>query len=715
MPRDSHPFRIKARILRLLGDELIRDPGLAVFEIVKNAYDADATQCDVHLMDLETESRGEIIVQDNGCGMSAETVRDVWMVIATDFRAQQRHSRKRTKLGRFPLGNKGLGRLAVHKLGRSVTLITRAPNSPEVIVDIDWDRLELAEDLSETEVSVETRRPEVFKGKQHGTRIEVRRLREAWDRAKARTLQRAVSSLCSPYFGPSDFAVRLSLEPDSDWLDGLLDPKDVRECALYYARGEMEKSTVRYDYEFRPLPQMVGKVKPRSAPGQEQVLTQRKAKSPKGHRNHESGETSIIINLDAVERTGESSVSIGKVRFEFYIFDLETEVLKLAMEDVQGFKSYLKENGGIRIYRDGVRVFDFGEPGNDWLNLDGRRVNEPVGKVSNRQILGTLVLEGETSGALIEKSNREGFIENEAYAALQAALLCTLTHIEAERRKDQKHVRLFYARVGPARPVMEEIAELREALQKEGILDEMEPKLKTIERQFQAFQDTMLRAAAPGLTFGTVIHEAEKLVKELLSVAKEDGSIKRVRVLVEQLARLIDGLGDLFRRSGTANEKASVLIRQALFNCDFRFRAHSIEVVNGLETGDPDFLVNCSRRLVVAALMNFFDNAIFWLQTGARDKRRIYVGTTRKLDGGPCILVADNGPGFQDEPEALVQPFFTRRADGMGLGLYLADQAAQRHSCDGRKGRLLFPDRSELSLPAKFGGAIVAFQFPKEA
>lgn len=330
-------------------------------------------------------------------------------------------------------------------------------------------------------------------------------------------------------------------------------------------------------------------------------------------------------------------------------------------------------------------------------------------------MLGVVLLEGETSGSLLEKSDREGFIENEAYDTLKAALICTLTHVEAERRKDQRQVRLFYLRRGPERPVMEEIADLREALQQQGMLEEMEPKLKTIERQFQTFQDTMLRAAAPGLTFGTVVHEAEKLVKELLNVVREDGDIRRIRVLVEQLAKLIDGLGDLFRRSGTAREKASLLIRQALFNCDFRFLAHRIMVVNGLELGNPDFAVDCSRRLVVASLMNFIDNSIYWLQAAGRTNRRIFVGTSRELEGGPCILVADNGPGFQDDPEALVQPFFSRRPEGMGLGLYLADQAAQRHSANGRKGRLLFPQRGELSLPSEFTGAIVGFQFPREA
>src|SRR5690348_9091011 len=105
------------RLLTHLGDQLIRDANLAVFELVKNAYDADATSCDVVLNSITDSSLASIVVQDNGCGMDAKILRDVWMVIATNFRTKQREQDIRTKrFGRFPLGEKGLGRLSIHKL-----------------------------------------------------------------------------------------------------------------------------------------------------------------------------------------------------------------------------------------------------------------------------------------------------------------------------------------------------------------------------------------------------------------------------------------------------------------------------------------------------------------------------------------------------------------------------------------------------------------------
>jgi len=83
------------------------------------------------------------------------------------------------------------------------------------------------------------------------------------------------------------------------------------------------------------------------------------------------------------------------------------------------------------------------------------------------------------------------------------------------------------------------------------------------------------------------------------------------------------------------------------------------------------------------------DNSIYWLENKGASDKQIYVGTTFQLSGNPTLVVADNGPGFQDAPEYLVEPFFTRKPDGMGLGLHLANEVAKVHG-----GRLVFPEKT---------------------
>lgn len=112
---EVEPLRANLHVLRLFGDELIGSPPLAVFELVKNAYDADAQQVSVRL-ELRVDDPS-LSVKDDGSGMSLETIRHGWLQIGTPLKRLQEEGR-RSKLGRAPLGEKGVGRLAAFKLVR---------------------------------------------------------------------------------------------------------------------------------------------------------------------------------------------------------------------------------------------------------------------------------------------------------------------------------------------------------------------------------------------------------------------------------------------------------------------------------------------------------------------------------------------------------------------------------------------------------------------
>src|SRR5439155_24263912 len=123
------------------------------------------------------------------------------------------------------------------------------------------------------------------------------------------------------------------------------------------------------------------------------------------------------------------------------IFDRDPGVLKLLPGNMSLVKDFLDLNGGVRVYRDGVRVYDFGEPGNDWLNLGGLRVNVPAKRIGNNQVIGVVRLRLADSKLLIEKTNREGFVENKAFRTFRAAMRCAITHAAAERNKDKERIR----------------------------------------------------------------------------------------------------------------------------------------------------------------------------------------------------------------------------------------------------------------------------------
>lgn len=671
-------------MLLLLGDQLIRDSGIAVFELVKNAYDADATLVTVELIDVEDAKTGRVIIEDNGCGMDWDTVVNVWLEPGTDYRERQKEEGERTpKFHRFPLGEKGVGRFAAHKLGRKVKLITRTLSSREVTVEVDWTQFGSKKYLSETNVKVSEGPAKHFAEKQSGTRIEVSDLSEPMARGTLRQIQRAVTSICSPFREPSKFTAVLKVTPDSSQLAGLLDIERALESAPYRATCLVDGDVLTYDYEFQPLP------------GMDRV-------SGRKEKNRKFNVPLVdLFNRDQIKE------NIGPIFIEFRIFDLDSQVLQFAQSDRKGLRDFLKFNGGVRVYRDGVRVYDYGEAGNDWLGLGVRRVNHPTRHVTSNQMIGAVHLDGSTSRGLIEKTNREGFIEDSNYELFRDLISFALTQIEFERNRDKERIRNAYSSKALREPVLGEVATLKSELKKyPNIEATLLPLIESIEEQYVTMRDQLLTAAGSGLTLTVVIHEVEKTIKSLSRAIERKSPIGELEEIATHLNELLEGLTYLTRKSGRKVESFSNLIRQAQFNTNYRTRAHGIQVLNGPEEGGPDPQVKCTRRLVIATLMNLIDNSIFWLNTKGEKDKRIYVGTSLNIPGGPVLFVADNGPGFQDPPELLVEPFMTRKPDGMGLGLHIANEIMKVHD-----GRLIFPSREELGLDSTYSGAIVGLQF----
>ncbi|MHB0988424.1 MAG: ATP-binding protein [Bellilinea sp.] len=693
LQKDKLPFKPRARLLLLLGDQLIRDPGIAVFELVKNAYDADSPSVTVTMSHITDPSRGKIIVDDAGTGMDYSTVTDIWLEPGTDYRVEQKEGIQRTpRYGRLPLGEKGVGRFAAHKLGNHIKMVTRKQAYPEVVVEIRWDEFLDHKYLEDVRILVEEREPKVFTGDSSGTRIEITGLRNVWDRRLVRELARDVNSICSPFSGHGDFIPELILTDHKEWLAGLLDVERVLEFSLFRATGDIVGNKVTYVYEFIPFPTM-SRVEPRRS----------------------SNDTSKDSRIKIPDPDAEILVKeVGPMHFDLYIFDRDPGILALGVSDKKGLKEFLDQSGGIRVYRDGIRVYDYGEPGNDWLNLGGRRVNIPTRRLSNNQVIGAVSLDlaqsvniKEEGKGLIEKTNREGFVENAAFRAFRDAIVIFIKQIESERNIDKTRIRNAYSGKTVKEPLLDDLTNLRTLVEKKGLTKDLGPFIDRIEADFTLIRDRFLTSASAGLSLTVVIHEVEKGIDELIHAVEEDQASPRVKQLAKHIADLVEGFGALIRRSGMSKEKASSIIKAAVFNTELRIKIHKIDLAPNLDPGD--FEAKISRRLTISTLMNLIDNSIWWLDNKWGDvsgKKRIYIGTSRELDTGPAIIVADNGPGFMDPPEYLIEPFISRKPDGMGLGLYIANQVMAAQG-----GKLLFPQPGDVSLPKAFNGAVVALVF----
>ena len=697
------PFRPRARVLQLLGDELIGTPRLAVFELVKNAYDADAREVLVRI-DLTSGGAPSITVTDDGDGMSLDLLRSVWLVPGDDHRRRQREEGTRSaKYHRLPLGEKGLGRFAVHKLGNRVEVTTRAEGCDECVVDIDWNELIEKPFLDEAPVTVRERPAKLFTGGRTGTRIRIWELRgPAWQRGEVRRLSNQITSICSPFEEPGGFRAKLEVPGKEAWIDDLPDFKEILNRATWRFSFRLDESgRFDFDYEFRRVPGL-------NLDGREVSKRGDKLKLPPAVKRGRTSE-SVVANTDTTR-------GIGPVTGEFHVFDRDREVLR-RLGDTRLLTSYLDENGGVRVYRDGIRVYNYGEQGDDWLGLDLRRVNIPTRRVSRNIVLGAVHLSIESSVDLIEKTNREGFVENDACSRLRDIVLGALGALEEERQIDKERIRqLTQKPTDVASRIDRPIAELRRALDDRGARETFEPYVAKIERDYVDMQETLLTAGMSGLNLAVVFHEVDRGVRVLHRVIAEGRDMKGAARQAEELTRVLDGFSTLLRRDSKRRHRASRLVRAARqFNL-LRLRHHRIHFECPILDGVGDFDSSFTFGLVLGALNNLIDNALYWMRVRwpelpddqADSRRCLFVGTSRDFDHGPAILVADSGTGFQDSPEHVTRPFFSRKPKGMGLGLYYANLAMELNG-----GLLAFPERGEVEVPKECDGAVVAMIFKR--
>ncbi|MBN1187041.1 MAG: ATP-binding protein [Bacteroidales bacterium] len=699
--KDNIGFRPKARIILQLGDQLIRSENIAVLEIIKNSYDACAKKVIISMNHIDNPENGSIIIEDDGFGMDYNLIKDVWLVPGTTFKKNQIESKDFiSPCNRIPLGEKGIGRFGAHKLGEEIEVISREKNKREAILRISWKDFDNDNSLDGVPISLNEREPEVYTENKTGTKIIIRKLRNKWTRGQVRSLYTAINSLNSPFDTNSSFRVIFKIDR-TDWLKGLVSFEEIKDNVLFNAEAEIEgNKIVKFRYEFTPWTTLK-RIRGRVFEAERSINMIQK-------EYDEKVEKRLFKDIDL------SEYRIGPVRLKMLIFDLDTNLMSLGgIEDKRGFKTYLKDNGGVRVYRDGIRVYDYGEPGNDWLSLDLERVNLPTARISNNIVIGAIYLDRLTSRDLIEKTNREGFIENDAFRTFYSAIRFTISQIVTQRNIDKEKLRSYYGKNLPKEPVTGTLGILREKINtaqlndlklKEDILE----MLSEIEDDYKTISEIYIRSASAGLGLSIVIHEIEKIISELLKVVDESKSSERIKYLTKHLGELIQGYSALIRKRTKRTNDLKQIIKDALWNVDFRLRSHEIEVIRDFEN-EKDFetTVKCSDNLIIGTIINIIDNSIWWLNYGKVQKRKIWIDITTEHPEHITILIADNGPGFMLPPEDMIKPFISSKEGGIGIGLHLAYEIMNSHGGD-----LLFPEEEDFIIPDGFrSGAIIGLSF----
>jgi signal transduction histidine kinase len=644
-------FRPRARLLKLIGEELISDEVVAVTELVKNSHDADASRVTVEFRDV-TGPRSMITVRDDGCGMNLETVLGQWMEPAGTPKANPGH--RLTERRRRVLGEKGVGRFAVDKLGRWLELISRsAGDNMEVRAVFDWDLFDSpSRMLSNVRNRWETRPASEITS--HGTILRITGLRSRWNERMFRRLCTRLSRLLSPFQEYDDF--KICMESDAF-------PQYSGELRV----DVLARAPYRIDATFD---------------GAQRVKV------------NSNGSRSVKHLWN-----GTADLRCGCMRVRIFAFDLESDAVARVGPRAE-VRAWLREWSGISVYRDGFRVWPYGEPHDDWLRLDQRRVNNPVARLSNNQVVGFVEISRDGNPDLVDQTNREGLIRNRAFEDIRRLLYFVLQILEAERhsirhpsedespatrgRKKSEALWLSLKRIADraAPKLQSELKRLAESMRQNVASEEARyharirgySELAALGHAAAVFSDSV----RPLLK--QILAETERLCKVALVV--DHAEIEQSAIALTDWTRAIEQrVGILTQLAGNGNRRRGAIdvvaeletIRGVLAPV-LRAAGVQIEIV-----GSGGCLVRAEipRESFHRIIHILVANSLDWLH-GVNHPR---IEALARAEEDHCeILFCDNGPGIPPELAGRVfEALFSAKEAGRGMGLTIARNIVVTH------------------------------------
>ncbi|MDO3704076.1 ATP-binding protein [Micromonospora sp. C28SCA-DRY-2] len=688
-------LRPRARLLRALGADLISNESVALVELVKNAYDADAQNVVIRFVPPLAEGEGAIEVVDDGHGMSADTIANTWIEIAT---ANRRRGATSRRFGRAFLGEKGIGRFAAAKLAQIMTLASRTDNTNEVVLDIDWNAFsDETAYLDEIPIGWREGQTDYFAPDgaantvrlawgldptAHGTMLHLGALTQAWTEAHVSDLRRDLSRLIAPG------------RPRSR--------QDDVFTIIIDATGELEH--------------LAGPVEPNPALANPPY----RLTASVGADGHATGTVTVHGNSQPfdlrIPGDDNDELPCGAFTVNISVWDRDLEGIKALGLDVpmKDFREDLSAIAGVSLYRDGFRVLPYGEAGNDWLGLDRSRVNNPQLRLSNNQVIGEVAISARGNAALRDQTNREGLIDNSAYRALVRAIKAVLNELEWRREQHRTRERTKTTTNPPVdtpsgeprihrRPLFSEfeVSDIADAVRERlptgdplvSIVEEREQLIADGVRRVRETLSRYSRLAVLGRLVDDIIHDGQHPTGRIVGLTdlaeqtigrRDQACPDKLAAVTKHLAAVrtqTDALTALFRRiqpfggrrRGRPTEYVlEQVVRDAVDVLSSRAAQHKVDVQLDASGRTQ---VRLDPAEVQQVVVNLVDNAIYWLSTVRDRPRKVHVSVRRLDDGAACLTVDDSGPGVpHDIRDVIFEPYFTRREEGTGLGLAIAGE-----------------------------------------
>lgn len=655
-------IRPRARILRTIGAELISSEVVAVIELVRNCYDADATLVTLAFENPEDPDNAKLSIKDNGHGMTREILLGPWLEPATDHKSglnMGTSAGERSPRGRRRLGSKGVGRFASQRLGSHLTLITRADSeSTELSASFDWSELEQGKYLDQLQIPWRESLP-THLGHSHGTHLLITGLRDRWTPDRFDKLRLSLGRLISPTL-EENFQIMIEINGAKEAVEPTL---DLRE-SMYAIEGQVE-------------------------PGGECHIRYTDLSGTREHWER------TVIWPDG------DTVTCGPFRFRIAAWDLDSAPLRHFLKQkgkklgLREFRRVVRDHSGIALYRDDFRILPYGEPDNDWLRLDRRRVNNPTMRLSNNQILGTIHLTADDNPELRDQTNREGLVANDAYGHLQEVVLELLGYLETRRFAARRALDLDWQRRVSSLPVLESgqedrLGSILDGLDREGngikdVLGEIRSAFDQLRESSADVVRHYAGLASSGQLSGIVFRQMRHPIRQIrsdLDLAIEDLSsgqlndderedvLESLKIAVQHLDTMTQRMEKLdpLAIGGRGRRVSEVRLRGVLGTV---VEAYEHEFVGAGVTlhlsGSEDLKCQTNPEVAQQVLANLLDNALYWATLGESESPLVCVELNEQ-----GFIIFDSGPGIPETiRRAIFEPHFTTRDSAHGLGLTL--------------------------------------------
>lgn len=706
MSQQPLKFRFSGKLARLLGRESVSSDTAALFELVKNGYDADASKVTVVFENLIANHGKDatITIEDSGDGMTYDDIVNKWMVVGTYSKDRETI----TKGGRTVVGNKGVGRFATEKLAERVTVISRPKETNERIkLEIDWTKFEDEEtQFADVEIPIETK-PNRSSPDKHGLRIILKNLREQWNEKKIQRLREDVGSIVLPpelQTSGGDFVVEIRA---SDF--GQKDPPRVE--SLMFKKAPYAITAILPDKESQTTVQ----IKREGRISDEKTVECKGREIPDGSKWRPFGGCEVQIYVYP-HTTRQDPWA------EYY------KLMKLGQ-----VRKTVRQNCGLKIYRDGFWVRPYGGPGNDWMELDAARVQSNL-KMGNSQIIGFVKISKEKNKEIMDTTSRERLEENSAFHSLKYFINCVCDEFyqfrkdEAKARRESKphiHEQAILSalnrldreidanhKIGAdakanIKRSIKDIKSMTETLGKQSASEYAE-----LERRQRMYRSL----AALGISSAASYHEILNIISGMgmlpkvfrrkfaenhvndqgvdITVNNLEKALNTIYQYVWFVRRFVRGLNSVVEEP----RREKIHLKNEIQTLWSEYAGLSnTEVALEVKCHPDDLTATINRADFISVVLNMITNSLKALDERSHHDKKIKVTASRTATSLK-MKFSDNGIGVVENiQDKIFRPLFSNYEDGTGMGLTIVSEVLENY-----EGTIRYIPNSELDHGATF-------------